>query len=298
MIDAKVQEQFQKEMESRIAPDKNWKEIVAWVGDIPPLPQIAAQALNLIENPDTTAAKLTKLLGDDAALAARVLKISNSAMFCRQREITTLNQAIMTIGFKTLKGVIVAATLRQLNRNQGKLEQMIWENSTCTGAAARVIAIHMRKAFAEETFLLGLLHDLGKMVFMRQVPKEYQKVVDLTKEGKYYTEVEQTVLGFTHPLVGALVAKKWNFSLEICQCILHHHDPVPATERSELWEKIAIVQAADLVAHCLGYGHAEGYPDCKPAALALFAKLGIDEAGFEKVVAEIDTLFKESSSVF
>lgn len=298
MADSNLQEQFQKNMESRISPDKNWKEIIAWVGDIPPLPQVAAQALSLIENPDTTAAKLTKLLGDDAALAARVLKIANSAMFSRQREITTLNQAIMTIGFRTLKGVIVAATLRQLNRTQGKIEQMVWENSTCTGMAARIIAIHLKKAFAEEAFLLGLLHDLGKMVFMRQLPKEYQQIVDQTKEGKYYIDVEQAALGFSHPLVGALVAKKWNFSLEICQCILHHHDPVPPSGRNELWEKIAIVQAADLATHCLGHGHVEGYPDTKPAALELFAKLGIDETNFETLLADVETSFRESSSAF
>lgn len=298
MADAKVQEQFQKEMESRISPDKNWKDIVAWVGDIPPLPQVAAQALNLIENPDTTAAKLTKLLGDDAALAARVLKIANSAMFSRQREITTLNQAIMTIGFKTLKGVIVAATLRQLNRTHGKSEQMIWENSTCTGIAARAIAIHLKKAYAEETFLLGLLHDLGKMVFLRQLPKEYNDVIEKSKSGQFFVDLEQADLGFAHPLVGALVAKKWNFSLEICQCILHHHDPIPTPIKNELWEKIAIVQAADLLTHCMGRGHVEGYPDCKPLAIETFAKLGIDKQTFETMLEDINNIFKETSSAF
>ena len=59
-----------EEFQSRVAPGKDWKEIVAWVGDLPPLPHVAAQALSLIEDPDTTAAKLTELLGGDTALAA------------------------------------------------------------------------------------------------------------------------------------------------------------------------------------------------------------------------------------
>ena len=104
-----------REFEGRLSQGKDWREIVAWVGDLPPMPQVASRAISLVENPDTTASELTDLLSTDAALAARVLKIANSAMFSRQREITTLNMAIMVIRFKALKGIIVAATLRQLN---------------------------------------------------------------------------------------------------------------------------------------------------------------------------------------
>ncbi|MCB0344158.1 MAG: HDOD domain-containing protein, partial [Bdellovibrionales bacterium] len=121
-----------EEFRGRIAPGKNWTEIVAWVGDLPPLPQVASKAIRLVEDPDTTAGQLTDLLSTDTALAARVLKIANSAMFSRQREITTLNQAIMVIGFKALKGIVVAATLRQLNRKDGEIEKVVWQNSMCT----------------------------------------------------------------------------------------------------------------------------------------------------------------------
>ncbi|HQH28908.1 MAG TPA: HDOD domain-containing protein, partial [Oligoflexia bacterium] len=170
------------------ASEKDWKEIVAWVGDLPPLPHVAAQALNLIEDPDASARKLTELLGRDTALAARVLKIANSAMFARQREITTINQAIMTIGFKTLKGIIVAATLRQLNRKYGQIEHMVWENALCTAVACRLVAYHLRKPYVEELFLLGLLHDLGKLVLLRQLPAEYKAVVDRTTHGVTFIE--------------------------------------------------------------------------------------------------------------
>jgi len=287
-----------EEFQSRVAPGKDWKEIVAWVGDLPPLPHVAAQALSLIEDPDTTAAKLTELLGGDTALAARVLKIANSAMFSRQREITTINQAIMTIGFKTLKGIIVAATLRQLNRKFGKVEQMLWENSTCTAMGARYIAGKLKRPYMEEAFLLGLLHDLGKLVLMRQVPKEYEGIVEKTKKGAGFNETEQAEFGFAHPLIGALVAKKWNFSLETCQAILHHHDPIKDAPRSELDEKTAIIQTADLIAHTLGYGHAEGYPDCKPKAIEAAKKLGFNDADAEKLIEEVAQAFKDGGAAF
>ncbi len=292
------QNSLQTEMQSRVSPGKDWKEIVAWVGDLPPLPHVAAQALSLIEDPDVTAGRLTELLGGDTALAARVLKIANSAMFSRQREITTLNQAIMTIGFKTLKGVIVAATLRQLNRKFGQVEQMLWENSTCTAIAARTISQRLKRPYAEESFLLGLLHDLGKLVLMRQISKEYEAIVTGTTRGITFAELEQKDLGFSHALIGALVAKKWNFSLDTCQVILHHHDTIAMPPHSELDEKTAIIQIADAVAHALGYGHKEGYPDQMPFALKMLGKFNVAEPDANKWVEDIRQLYKEGGAAF
>ena len=287
-----------EEFRNHVAPGKDWKEIVAWVGDLPPLPHVAAQALALIEDPDTTAGKLTELLGGDTALAARVLKIANSAMFSRQREITTINQAIMTIGFKTLKGIIVAATLRQLNRKFGPVEKMIWENSTCTSLACRVVATHLKKSYVEEVFLLGLLHDLGKLVLMRQIPEEYEKIVNQTKQGKLFVTVEQETFGFAHPLIGALVAKKWNFSMETCQVILHHHDALPEALSDPLQEKTTLVYFADLLSHSLGYGHPDGFPDVAADMSRAGTLLGITEADIQMLKGKVGEMFAEMGSVF
>jgi len=291
------QQEMPAEYAGRVSEGKSWTEIVSLVGDLPPLPHVASQALVMVEDPDATAGQLTTLLGKDTALAARVLKIANSAMFSRQREITTLTQAIMTIGFKSLKGIIVAATLRQLNRSNGKIENMIWANSTCTAIGALELTQRLKKAYVEEAFLLGLLHDLGKLVLTRQIAKPYLEAVQTTKTGLLYIDAEQHKLGFAHPLIGALVAKKWNFSPEICQIILHHHDPLEAIA-SEVDEKIAIVQAADNIAHALGYGHLDGYPDCAPAAELDLLKLGFAVEEHTTIIEEIKNNFAQQGGVF
>ncbi len=287
-----------EEYKNHVSPDKDWKEIVAWVSDLPPLPHVASQALGMIEDPDTTAGKLTALLGQDAALAARVLKIANSAMFSRQREISTINQAIMTIGFKTLKGIIVAATLRQLNRKFGPIEKMIWENSTCVSVACRILASHLKKPYVEEVFLFGLLHDLGKLVLMRQIPKEYEEVIKLTKNGKRFDQIEQETFGFAHPLIGALVAKKWNFSADTCQVILHHHNDTPEKIENQLQEKTVLVALADAISHVLGYGHIEGYQDLSGEVEKLSLLLGIKTEDIDPLKQKINEMFAEIGSVF
>jgi len=293
-----VENTVPEEYKEHVSPGKDWKEIVAWVSDLPPLPHVASQALALIEDPDTTAGKLTQLLGQDAALTARVLKIANSAMFSRQREISTINQAIMTIGFKTLKGIIVAATLRQLNRKFGPIEQMIWSNSTCTAVASRILSTHLKKPYVEEVFLFGLLHDLGKLVLMRQIPKEYTEIANKTKNGKLFTVLEQEALGFTHPLIGALVAKKWNFSADTCQAILHHHDEIPSKIENELQEKTLMITFANLMSHALGFGHEKGYPDQTADLIKVAGLFGVNEEEIENLKVKISELFGDMSAAF
>lgn len=287
-----------EEFKGRLAPGKNWTEIVAWVGDLPPLPQVASKAISLVEDPDTTAGQLSDLLSSDPALAARVLKIANSAMFSRQREISTLNQAIMVIGFKALKGIIVAATLRQLNRKHGNTEELVWKNSMATAMCSNLIAKKLRKAYVDECFLLGLLHDLGKLVLIRQTADEYKEIVKSVKNGEEFYQAETRILGFAHPLIGALVAKKWNFSPEICQVILHHHDPIELPVDNVLDEKTLIVQVSNFVAHLMGAGHVEGYPDLTEEGYKLAAELGFDENGVAELMAETEEVYAEQSAVF
>lgn len=289
-----------EEFRGRIAPGKNWTEIVAWVGDLPPLPQVASKAIRLVEDPDTTAGQLTDLLSTDTALAARVLKIANSAMFSRQREITTLNQAIMVIGFKALKGIVVAATLRQLNRKDGEIEKVVWQNSMCTAMASHLIAQKLRKPYVDECFLLGLLKNLGKLVLIRQCSDEYGEIYKRVKGGEVtFFQAETDVLGFAHPLIGALVAKKWNFSPEICQVILHHHDPIePGAFASDMDEKTAVVQIANWVAHNCPATHIAGYPNNFEDLKPVINQLGFEDEAFEKLREDVEVTYSEQSSVF
>ncbi len=287
-----------EEYKSHISSTKDWQDIVAWVGDLPPLPHVASRAIGMLEDPDVTSGDLTGLLSSDPALAARVLKIANSAMFARQRQITTLNQAIMVIGFKTLKGIVVAATLRQMNRRYGEFERIIWENSLVTGMAAHSICHLLNKRYGEEAFLLGLLHDLGKIVLVNHTPNEYKQVMELTVSGSLYYEAEEQILGFSHPLIGALVAKKWNFSPQTCQVILHHHDPIELPVQGDQEEKILVVQAANSLAHTIGYGHFEGYPDLTEEMYSLLSALGIEQDRAIKVADDVRELYTQQSSAF
>jgi HD-like signal output (HDOD) protein len=288
-------EEAPKEFEGRLKQGRDWREIVAWVGDLPPMPHVASKAIQLVEDPNVTAPELTELLSSDTALAARVLKIANSAMFSRQREITTLNQAIMIIGFKALKGIIVAATLRQANKNFGKLEQLVWENSMCSAMFATNISKKLKKRFVDEIFLLGLLHSLGQIVLMfnKETAVDYKRVIALIEtSSKDFVAAEDEVLGFCHPLIGALVAKKWNFSAETCQVILHYRDAIEAKPESDQDQKTTIVQLAELMSHEAGIGSPPNYPKRRDEIERLAVLVGFDPKVVKSAIDELlaDTL--------
>lgn len=273
-------------------------DIVKWVGDLPPFPHVASQALSLVESPDTTANKLSALLGKDTALAARVLKIANSAMYARQREITTINQAIMLIGFQTLKGIIIAATLKQFSRNPSAVEQSVWENSTSTAIASKLLCKLLRNNFADELFILSLLHDLGKLVLIRQTPEDYKQVVELLPAGKTFAEAEEQVLGFSHAVIGAMVLKKWSFPKETWEPILYHHNLEAIPAQSSFIEQVKILNAADLIAHAAGIGHPEGYPDCTDAARNAVIGLNLPAESFDSLILEVKEKFEAEGSSF
>ncbi|RME59872.1 MAG: HDOD domain-containing protein [Candidatus Dadabacteria bacterium] len=253
-----------KEFQGRIDNKVNWRDIVAWIGDLPPMPKVAAKAISLIEKQETTAKELQDLLNNDPALAAKILKIANSAMFSRQREINTIQQAVMIIGFKALKGIIMAASLRQLNKRFTKIDRLVWENSMGTAMASLSIAKALKKHYAEEIFLLGLLHNLGQVAMLvnETTRNKYNLVLKLIEEEECtYVEAEHKVYGFSNPLIGALLAKKWNFPADTCQIILHHQDQLPQdAPSSPLEEMVAIVKAGEALCHLTGIGSPSGYP--------------------------------------
>lgn len=295
-----------EEFEGRIAPDKDWRAIVALVGDIPPMPEVAQRAIGKIEDPNINAMELAKLLSSDAALAARILKISNSTMFCRSREITTLNQAIMVIGFRALKGIIVAAALQQMKQRPGPNDRLIWEHALATAMASMMLATKLKKGFADEVFLLGLLHSLGHVVFLsnKELSKDFKSVLQLIKEeGIEYIEAEQKHFGFSHPLIGALVGKKWNFPPETCQVILHYTDQYEDLDSStKEGERALLVQMAESLAHSAGLGSPVGYPDQKDKLIDIAKELGFNKESIEEELEELSEKLKaqyeEESSVY
>jgi HD-like signal output (HDOD) protein len=207
------------------------QELIANLGDLPPLPQVAAQVLRLAADPDSTTAELQRVIATDQALSAQILKIANSAMFGMVREVKTLTQAIMTLGFSTIKSIAIASSARNLysRGGTGLQERLLWEHALITALAARAYGRAFRSPRTEEAFLAGLLHDIGKSVMGIKFPERYGALVrSVYNEAIDGLEAELELFGFDHAMVGEALLMAWNLPRGLGNTVRWHHDPVHA----------------------------------------------------------------------
>ena len=288
-------EEFKTEKEITV----DWREILAWVDDLPPMPHVASKVITSLGDPNTTAIQLCELLKKDTALTTKILKIANSALFSRQREISTINQAVMLIGFKALKGIVVAATIRQMNSDLNSIQRIVWDHSIATAMFSTNISKFLRKPYQDEMFLFGMLHSLGQFVILnfKDTKNKFKDVLNIIKETSCdYSHAESQVFGFTHPLIGALVSKKWNFSAEICQIVLHYADSLETFKEINLQnEKTLILKLADILSHTLKLGTPEGYPDLSGNIKNIALMIGFKE---ETVLNDIENIMESTQKQF
>src|ERR1039457_4101254 len=124
------------------------------------MPVIAMKIMRMINDEKTTAEKLAGIVAADQAIAARVLRISNSAYYGFQRQIKTLTDATIVLGFESLKSIVVAASIKEIFRAFGQMGKMLWAQSLGAALAAGIIAREIKVLHHEEAFLAGLLIDI------------------------------------------------------------------------------------------------------------------------------------------
>jgi len=225
------------------------QELIANLGDLPPLPQVASQVLRVSADPDANAEDLRKVISMDQALTSQILKISNSAMFGMVREVTTLTQAIMTLGFSTIKSVVIASSAKNLYHRGavGLQERLIWEHALVSAIASRAFAKSLRFPRMEEAFIGGLLHDIGKSVMGVKFPERYGSLLrTVYNEQGVCLDLELDTFGFDHAMVGEALVNKWNLAPSLQAAVRFHHDPIHAPE--DYQELSAIVALANHLA--------------------------------------------------
>jgi putative nucleotidyltransferase with HDIG domain len=209
------------------------QELIANLGDLPPLPQVATQLLRISADPDASAEDLRKVIATDQALTSQILKIANSAMFGMMREVNTLTQAIMTLGFSTIKSVVIASSAKNLYHRGtvGLQERLIWEHALVTAISSRAFAKAVRFPRIEEAFIGGLLHDIGKSVLGVKFPERYGALLrTVYNEQGDCLALELDTFGFDHAMVGEALVQQWNLAPSLQQAVRWHHDPIHAAE--------------------------------------------------------------------
>ena len=217
---------------------------------LPALPTVAMEVVEMVDNPRTTASRLGRVISSDQALTAKVLKIANSPFYGFPRKISTIEFAIIILGYDALKEIVISISLisaLQKRSDEHFDAQAFWEHAITTGVLARRLSRDLGYRVSGEVFVGGLLHDIGISILHRYFRNEYRRIVDIAREGTLsFREAEESVLGVTHAEVGGWLAERWNLPAQLVDAILHHHTPSSARLNREL---VAIIHYADVVAN-------------------------------------------------
>ena len=274
------------------------ENILEAVNDVPALPQIVLRVMQLTEDPESTAQDIHKILDQDQAMTARVLRLANSAYYGFARRIATVSDAVVLLGFKTIRGIVLAAAVSDLLQKKYEgyaLEEgELWRHSQACAIAARLIARHCRFTNLDLAYTAGLLHDIGKVILNRYMKEAYHEVVELvTSQEIPFMDAEDRILGFNHAMVGARLAERWSLPAQLVESIEKHHQPGHASEDQKL---TAIVHLADAVCLSMGIGlGVDGllYP-VYPESLAL---LGASEADLEAIISDMTDFLSDPTSL-
>jgi HD-like signal output (HDOD) protein len=242
--------------------------------DLPPCPKVASRALALAADPHASLEAVARVVAGDAAFAARVLRLARSVTYVRQTPPRTIQETIATIGLDRLRAMLVAAAARGLYRTPGGATERLWEHALAAALAADELAAPGEPR-GGTAFISGLLHDVGKVVFLLADPARFATL------GHADDAAERAAFGATHAMAGALLADMWGLEIEICNAILEHHAPDPGG----LAARIAL---ADWIA----------YRVADPAAAVAPPRTVADPAAYDAVVARVATAFGAERQFF
>ena len=232
------------------------RKLMRDVSDLPDIPGIVSQVISMLDNPDSNPDKIADLILSDQVLAARVIRVVNSPLFRGVSEITSVKRALMHIGFKGIREMILIKYFVDAfkEREQPFDIKTFWLHSFIVGAICRRIAGMVGYLDLEKAYLAGIVHDIGKVFLGHYLRKEYGEMLagmDSSQHRAYAAEQEH--FGTTHCEVGLCLAQRWNFPSDYCDTISYHH----STERAIADPLLtAIVSLSDLF--CLTHDAATG----------------------------------------
>jgi diguanylate cyclase (GGDEF)-like protein len=199
--------------------------------NFPTPPPVAMKVLQLAQNPDIDLGKVADAVSTDPAIAAKVMRIANSAMYARRRQSANLRQALITLGLNATLTLALSFTLVQALKktSTGGFDfQAYWRRTVLSAAWGKLLASELGRRDSEEIFLASLLQDLGMLVVFKLWPEVYEGIAPFKIEHARICQHEQTCIGTDHRAIGAALLGIWNMPANLVQAVLHSHDPSAA----------------------------------------------------------------------
>ena len=231
-------------------PNRAVERIASTIGELPSSPAIVSAVMGLTSNLDADPGEISRVMATDQSLTAKVLKLSNSSFYGRSKQVCSLQEAILILGFYTVRSIVVATSTRSMFEDQGagSPQGKLWCHSLASAIAARQLAARVGHPNKDEIFIAALLHDIGKLVLMKNLEEQYALLIENVEETHdEFNRLEQEQFGFNHAEVAAVLLEKWCFPTNLCEAVSQHHDlpeysgegPVPIAHMINLGNRLA-----------------------------------------------------------
>jgi putative nucleotidyltransferase with HDIG domain len=283
--------------EDELSPEL--QKAVARVTEISSLPEVTTRIVQVVEDPKSTAQDMHDIVKHDPALAAKVLKVVNSAFYGLPSQIASLDRAIVMLGLSAVKNIALAASLSRLFRPGAISERFasrdLWTHCVSVGVCARLLA---RASFGqvEEAFVAGLVHDVGLLIEFQLFPERLKTVAQRCEtQPQDFLPLEREVIGADHQAFGAWLAAKWKFPPGLRCAISRHHNPEKL--KPELKRIVTAVHVADTICcqNELGFYLTAQVQEITDDMLDF---VGVTEQDVSELLADLPERIKETEQIF
>lgn len=270
-------------------------DVIKSIRDLPPLPALVVELMSNLDREEAGSRMLAEKISHDQALMAKTLRLANSSFYGVQGKVSTIQQAIAIVGFNSIRTLVTAAALIGKFSGEGRDDfnfKAFWRHSIATALCAKALARHL-KVNQDHAFMVGLLHDIGRLVLVSHAPKIYQQVVAHRAAADCsMIEAERAVLEIDHAVVGRALAEHWKFPVLMQKAIERHHAP----EGQEANSLIQIVHVADAVVHALDLSGEEDEL-VPPVSAAAWDSLDVARELFLQVFRETELQTEEACQI-
>jgi len=264
--------------------DQLRRKIYSKVDELPTLPVVVPKLLSLTDNEKSSASDITEVISRDPALTSKILKVANSAYYGFPQEITDVKRAVALLGFNIVRSLALSIGVMRSMPSGKKSpyfsEEDLWLHSLAVATLMSELGDKFGKGDDyEHSFVIGLLHDIGKIVLDQFFSDLFHKTLEETHDlGKQAAHVaERKIIGFDHGEIGAMLLERWKFPGVISNAIAVHHQ-IEIPESANAYD-VAMLRIADFLALELE-SEEEGKFEIKEAD---FKVLGMKEKDLEEL---------------
>lgn len=223
--------------------------------DIPPCPAVLSALLAEMKRDDANIARISKLITQDVALAAGIMKIANSPFFQPARQVGSITEALKFLGFGQVFNLLVKELLQKsLDESAALALDRYWDSAAYTAAACAQLALVLPGTTRDNAYCLGLFHDCGIPVLLKRFP-DYKSTLQLANldDRREFTRIEEARHGTHHAVIGHLISRNWGLAPNVSQAILSHHDLSLFEDRQGVESETLTLIAINLIAeHIVG----------------------------------------------